>query len=291
MQPGQLHFSGTSFPVSVFLATAQAIRSQANDVAPGSVSVAIATGGVVCGICDEYGSPARAHRAVACVTDMPNAFIPTNYEMATYSVIDATHLQMNLNKVHEAGATIAVGGLCGYGAEQTVDTVNGIRQVFPVIGSYSATGLYYAGHETPMLGISGLTSSYLNVSRPIASIARSGGSVSVAMRGSMPVDVNGLTLTVSGVADASFNGSFRGDVDRSKRLRMRRRGRTVELRGDGRRSDGRICAVSDGRGLGVFNAETKSVDGQLTLAANTVAWAAERSGGGAALLPGGGRRT
>ena len=33
--------------------------------------------------------------------------------MANYTVMDGTHLQMTLNKVHRAGATIAIGGLCG----------------------------------------------------------------------------------------------------------------------------------------------------------------------------------
>ncbi len=32
----------------------------------------------------------------------------------------------------------AVGGLCGYGLEQTVDTSAGIRQLFPVVGVHFA---------------------------------------------------------------------------------------------------------------------------------------------------------
>ena len=214
------NFRGTSFPVSVFLATAQVIRSQAANIAPGAVTVAIATSGVSAGFATSTAALPSAS-GVACVTDLPNAFNPTNYEMASYTVVDGTHLQMSLNKVHAAGATIAVGWLCGYGAEQTVDTLNGIRQVFPVIGSYSGTGFYYAGHLTPVLGISGLTSAYLNLSLPIASISRSNNTVTVTVSGSMPVDGNGLTMTVSGVADASFTGSF--PVTSTGRTRKRER--------------------------------------------------------------------
>ncbi len=267
-------FSGTSFPVSVFLATAQVIASQANDVAPGAVNVAIATTGGYSGFAKSTAALPSAS-GVACVTDVPNSFNPTNYEMATYTVVDATHLQMTLNKVHAAGATIAVGGLCGYGAEQTVDTLNGIRQVFPVIGSYSSTGFYYAAHETPILGISGLTSSYLNLSRTISTITRSSGTVSVTISGSMPVDVNGLKLTIASVADASFNGSFVVTSTGGNTF-------TYAQTGSDGSSSGGTAGILTGayvlypmaEVLGVFNAATKSVDGQLTLAANTVAWAA-----------------
>ncbi len=267
------NFSGTAFPVSVFLATAQIVRSQTNDVAPGSVSVAIATGGVYAGFATNTAALPN-QSGVACVTDVPNAFNPTNYEMATYTVVDGTHLQMNLHKVHAAGATIAVGGLCGYGAEQTVDTAIGIRQVFPVIGSYSPTALYYAGHVTPILGVSGLTSSYLNVSRQIASVSRSNNTVTVTVSGSMPVDANGLTMMVSGVTDGSYNGSFAVTSTGPNSLTYAQNG------GDGTSSGGTIGVITGGfvlypmaEVLGVFNATTKGIDGQLTLAANTVTWA------------------
>ena len=266
-------FSGTSFPVSVFLSTAQVLSSQPNNVSPGTLNVAISTTGGNAGFAKSTAALPSAS-GVACVTDVPNAFNPTNYEMATYTVVDAAHLQMTLNKVHAAGATIAVGGLCGYGAEQTVDTANGIRQVFPVIGSYSATGLYYAAHETPILGISGLTSSYLNVSRQITSLVRSNGNVSVTLSGPMPVDVNGLRLTVGSVVDASFNGSFAVTSTGANTLTYAQAG------ADGTSSGGMIGITTGGYALypmaevlGVFNTTTKAVDGQLTLAANTVAWA------------------
>ena len=63
--------------------------------------------------------------------------------MANYTVSDGTHLTLTLNKPHAQYALVAIGGLCGYGLEQTADTTGGIRQVFPVLGSLSATELYY----------------------------------------------------------------------------------------------------------------------------------------------------
>lgn len=267
-------FQGTSFPVSVFLATGVALTSQPNNVAPGTVTVAIATTGLGA-VYATTTAALPATSGVACVADVPNAYRPNNYEMANYTVIDATHLQMTLNKAHAAGSTIAVGGLCGYGLEQTVDTANGIRQVFPVIGSSSATSLFYAGGTTPVVGVSGQTSAFLNVQLPVASIARQAGVVTVTTSGNMPADLNGLTLTVSGVTDASYNGSFAVTTTGPNTL-------TYAAAGPDSTSTGGSVAVLTGgyalypmaEVLGVYNAATKAVDGQLTLAPNTVAWAA-----------------
>ena len=211
---------------------------------------------------------------MACVVDRPNEFEPHNYEMANYTVVDGTHLQMTLNKVHAPNATIAVGGLCGYGLEQTVDTANGIRQVFPVIGSYSPTGLYYAGGVTAVVGVSGLTSSYLNVNLSIAAIARSGNVVTVTTAGNLPVDLNGLNLTIVGVADSSYNGTFAVTTTGPNTLTY------AETGANSTSSGGSISILTGGFALypmaevlGVYNASTKKVDGQMTLAPNTVQWA------------------
>jgi hypothetical protein len=266
-------FSGTSFPLSVLMSTAQTILSQAGDVAPGTVIVAIATSSVPSGFVTNTGTIATTS-GVACVTDQPNAFVPNNYEMANYTVVDGTHLRMTVNKVHSARATIAIGGLCGYGLEQTVDTARGIRQVFPVVGSYSTTGLYYAGGLTPILGVSGLTSSFLNMSLSIAAIARSGNVVTVTTAGNLPVDVNGLTLVVNGVADTSYNGSFAVTTTGPNTLTYGGSGANSTSSG------GKVSVVTGGYALypmaevlKVYNATTKKVDGQMILAANTVQWA------------------
>ena len=267
-------FSGTSFPVSVFLATAATIPSQAKNMAPGAVTVAIATSGVTAGFATSTAAVPNPS-GVACVTDQPNSTNPHNYEMANYTVVDGTHLQMTLNKVHRAGATIAFGGLCGYGLEQTVDTVGQIRQVFPVIGSYSATGLYYAGAITSIVGVQGHTSAFLNVSLQAASMARNNGVVTVTTATNLPVDVNGLTMTVSGANDQSFNGSFPVTSTGPNTLTYAQAGANSTTTG------ATVAALTGGYALypmaevlGVFDAATRSVDGQMTLAPNTVAWGA-----------------
>ncbi len=267
-------FSGTIFGVSVFLATGQVIQSQANNIAPGLVTFAIATSGVTSAFATNTAALSGSS-GVACVVDVPNGNAPNNYEMANYSVVDATHLQMTLNKPHALGATIAVGGLCGYGLEQTVDTTQGIRQVFPVIGSFSATGLYYAAGLTPIVGRSGLTSGYLNLSLAVASIARSGNVVTITTAGNLPADLNGLTMTIAGVADASYNGSYPVTTTGPNTVTY------AETGANSTSSGGSLSVVTGGYALypmaevlGVFNTTTKAVDGQMTLAPNNVPWAA-----------------
>ena len=265
-------FSGTNFPVSVFLATAQLIPPQSNNIAPGVVAVAIATSGVTAGFATNTAA-ISAPSGVACIADVPLSTAPHNYEMAAYTVIDGTHLQMTLNKPHHAGATIAFGGLCGYGLEQTVDTVGGIRQVFPVIGSYSTNGLYYAGGLTAIVGVQGNTSAFLNVTGQIAAIARTNGLVTVTTAGSLPVDVNGLTMTISGVADQSYNGSFVVTSTSSNTLTYSEAGaNSTSTGGTVAKLTGGYVLYPMAEVLGVYDTATKSVDGQLTLAANTVPW-------------------
>ena len=119
-----------------------------------------------------------ATTGIACVADPDPISNPSpNYEMAPYSVIDGTHIQLTLNKPHYAGAAIAVGGLCGYGIEQKADTVGAIRQIFPVVGSLSATSLYYTDAQVGVIGThnGGSTGAFFSVSLPIASLTRTGG--------------------------------------------------------------------------------------------------------------------
>jgi hypothetical protein len=266
-------FTGTNFPASVFFQTAAAITSQANNVAPGTVTAALATTGVPSGFATNTAA-APSQTGVACVVDQPNSSNPHNYEMANYTVVDGTHLQMTLLKVHRAGATIAIGGLCGYGLEQTVDTVNGIRQVFPIIGSYSSTGLYYAGGLSAILGISGQTSAFLNVNATVASISRSNNIVTVTTAGNLPVDVNGLTLTVSGVSDSSYNGSYLVTTTGANTLTYANTGANSTSTG------GTVVILTGGYALypmaevlNTYDTATRTIDGQLTLAPNTVPWA------------------
>ncbi len=265
-------FSGTNFATSVFLQTSQMIPSQATDMAPGTVSVPIATSGLA-SVFATSTAALPATSGVACVAETPSGSNPPNYEMANYVVADSSHLTMTLNKPHGAGATIAVAGLCGYGLEQTVDTASGIRQVFPVIGSASATSLYYAGGLSQIVGISGVTSAFLNASAPISSAVRANGVVTVTTSTAMPSDLNGLTLTVAGVTDGSFNGTFPVTTTSATTLTFPQAG------ANGTSSGGTIGIVTGGyvlypmaEVLGVLNAKTGKVDGTMTLAANTVPW-------------------
>jgi hypothetical protein len=259
--------------VSVFLSVGQVIPSQAGNIAPGTVIFSIATSGVPSGYATNTGA-IGASSGLACVVDQTSGYAPDNYEMAPFTVVDATHLQMTLNKPHQILATLAFGGLCGYGLEQTVDTVNGIRQLFPVVGTTSATSLYYAGGTTAVVGIMGQTSGYMNISASIASATRSGNVVAVTTTGNI-LNVNGLTVTISGVADSSYNGNYVVTTTGGNTFTYAQSG------ADSSSTGGRVSVLTGGFALypmaevlSVFDQATKSVDGQMTLAPNLVAWAA-----------------
>lgn len=265
-------FTGTSFPVSTFFQTAALIPTQAHNLAPGTVTVAIATTGVPAGYATNTAA-APSSTGVACIAGQTTVL--PNHEMVPYTVVDGTHLQMTLVKPHGAGSTIAIGGLCGYGLEETVDTLNGIRQVFPVIGSYSATGLYYAGASTNIVGQMGTTTAYANMSFPIVSAVRSGNVVTVTFSGILTYDLSGLTMTVAGAADSSYNGSYPVTTTSASTLTYAETGPNSSTTG------GTISYLTGGYVLypmaevtSVYNAATKSVDGTFTLSPNTVAWAA-----------------
>jgi trimeric autotransporter adhesin len=269
------NFTGTNFPVSVFMQTAVAATSQPKNIAPGAVTLSMVTSGAPAGFAVNT-SQLPSQSGVACIADTNDVRFP-NFETANYTVVDASHITFTLNNVHGAGAVIAVGGLCGYGIEQTVDTMGSVRQVFPVVGSPNGTELFYAAASTLTLGNGGLasTSGYQNISVQIASLARQGNVVTATLARNTPVDVNELTMTVSGVADASYNGSFQVTSVGGNQLTYSNTGP------DSTSTGGTVSLLTGGyvlypmaEILSVYNASTKQVDGQLTLAANTMAWAA-----------------
>jgi lysophospholipase L1-like esterase len=267
-------FTGTSFAVSTFLETNETIPSQSNNMAPGTVTVPIVTSGVPTGFVTSTAALPTT-TGVACLSDVAvGDGRALNFETAAYTVIDATHIQLTLNRPHATGATIAIGGLCGYGLEQTVDTINGIRQVFPVIGSSSATSLLYAGGSTPIVGVQGQNSAYANINLVVASIARNANIVTVTTAGHLPVDVNDLTLLVAGVTDTSYDGSFTVTTTGPNTL-------TYPNTGPNSTSAGGTLSYATGsynlypmaEVQTVYNPATKAVDGYMTLAANNVPWA------------------
>ncbi|MGD0796695.1 MAG: hypothetical protein ABR910_03135 [Acidobacteriaceae bacterium] len=270
---GTAQFSGTSFPVSVFLSVGQVIPSQSNNMAPGTVTFVISTTGEPSGYATNTATIGSTN-GLACVVDQANAYAPNNYEMAPYTVVDATHLQMTLNKPHQILATVAIGGLCGYGLEQTVDTTAGIRQLFPVVGSYSATGVYYAAGNTAVVGAMNQTSGFLNLTAPIASVSRTGSLVTVTTTGALSADVSGLTVTVGGVADSSYNGSFVVTTTGGNSFTYAQSGPNSSSTG------GTVSVLTGGFAfypmaevLSVYNQANNSVDGQMALAPNNVPWA------------------
>jgi lysophospholipase L1-like esterase len=268
-------FTGTGFPLSTFFRVAAPIPSQAHDMAPGNVTVAIATTGLPSGYSSNTAA-APSTSGVACVADPLVPAGPVNdFETATYTVVDGSHLQLNLNKAHFLNATVAIGGLCGYGLEQTVDTTSGIRQVFPVIGSYSPTALMYAGSSTEVVGRMDSPSAFVNVSLNITSAARSNNTVTLTTAGNMPYDLNGLSVRVAGLTDSSYNGTFTVTTTGGNTL-------TYAQSGANSTSSGGTVSVQTGgyvlypmaEVLSVMNPATRLVDGQMTLAPNTVNWSA-----------------
>jgi trimeric autotransporter adhesin len=268
-------FTGTNFPPSVFLETAAAATSQPTNIAPGTVTLPILTSGVPSGV-SVSTSQLPSQTGVACVADTMGLGRFPNFETVNYTVVDATHITLTLNKVHGAAAVIGVGGMCGYGIEQTADTQGSLRQIFPIVGTASPTTLYYASSGVPVLGnnASSSTSGFQNISGQVSSISRSGNVVTATFTGNLPADPTGLTMTVSGVADASYDGSFQVTSTGGNQLTYSNSGPNDSSSG------GTIYFINGGyvlypmaEVLSVYDANTKTVDGQLALAANTVQWA------------------
>jgi hypothetical protein len=274
---GTAVFSGTSFPVSTFLVLAANAASQPLDIAPGTLTLPIKTSGVPAGFATNTAA-LPASSGLACVVDpypLGDGF--EVFEMAPFTVVDGTHLQLTLRKVHVAGAYVAAGGLCGYGVSQAVDTTSGTKQVFPVLGSVSATTLLYADKDSATIGHMDTTSTsgFANSSLTIAAIARSGNVVTVTLAAPLTDDVNGLTMTVTGVADSSYNGTVAVTTTSSNTLTYANNGP------DSTSSGGTVSILTGAYALypmaevvSVYNPTTKAVDGLFTLAPNQAPWAA-----------------
>ncbi len=271
------NFSGSNcFPVSTILLASAPVAPQANTMSPGTVTVAIATSGLPAGYAAST-SGITSTTGVACVADtIPGAFrAESSFETANYTVVDGTHLSVTFNKPHGYAPTIAIGGMCGYGLESTVDTRGAIRQVVPVVGSFSPTSLYFAANNMVAIGLPGASDAFASVSSPISSISRSGNVTTVVLTNSV-TDLNGLAVTVAGVADTSFNGTFPITTTASNSFTYSNSGT------DASSSGGTMSFVTGGFNLypmaevlGVLNPATNAVDGgNLTLAPNTVNWAA-----------------
>ncbi len=197
-----------------------------------------------------------------------------DYEMAPYTVVDGTHLQMTFAKPHNMLATLSFGGLCGYGIEQTVDTLNGIRQVFPVVGAYTPTAIYYDSELTPVLGATNQTDGFVSVNVALGSLVRSGGVVTLSIAAPLPYDLTGLRATISGAADSSFNGSFVVTKTSSGTFTYAQAGPDASTNGGSiSYLNGDFVLYPMAEVLSVYNPATKYIDGTMRLAPNNVAWA------------------
>lgn len=277
-------FTGTNFPLSTFFLIPEQIgyTASSTSMSPGTMTVPIATSSVPTGYATNTTSiPSTS--GVACVADSLSAGLaaPSNFELANYTVVDATHLSIAFNKPHPYNPTVAIGGLCGYFLEQSVDTTNGIRQAVPVMGATTTTQLYYAdGHALSTLGVTGGTSNYIDFSSNITAISRSNNVTTVTLQSSMGSagieDMNGLPVTISGVADTSFDGSFIITTTGANSFTYTNTG------ANGSSSGGTAQYVTGGFNLypgaevwGVLNPTTNAVDGgNITISPNTVQWAA-----------------
>ena len=269
-------FSGTAFAPSTFFSTAAAIPPQSNVMAPGTVTVAIQTSGVPTGFSTNTAS-SPSGSGTACIADsVPGGNpVPENYEMAPFTVVDGTHLRLTLNKPHGPAAMVAIGGMCGYGLEQTVDTAGAIRQVFPVIGTIDGTDLYVASGVTSILGKSQSTSGFLNLQYTVTGVSRSNGVVTVTTNNVSALDSSGVPMTLSGVSDASFNGSYAMSASGYGQFQFAQPGPDATSSGGKLQLlTGNYVLYPMAEVLDVYDPATGDVSGKFTLAPNTVAWAA-----------------
>ena len=109
--------SGDTFPVSQMFRLGVDVPSPSHSAAPGIVTVPIQTSGVPSGyLTTTSGIPASG---LTCVWDLTGA----GRKMQPYSVVDASHISINLSVALHAGSMIALNGMCGYGIDSIADQV------------------------------------------------------------------------------------------------------------------------------------------------------------------------
>lgn len=126
--------SGTGWPVSTATTTSAAIPVTGSNTTPGSVNVQVAS------------SAGFSIGSAICVAD------PASFEYTVVTAVpDGTHITAVFLQPHASGATIATGGMCGYGLAMTADiytssTQTGdtvpippLRQLIPFVKTSSAT--------------------------------------------------------------------------------------------------------------------------------------------------------
>lgn len=229
--PPDAAFVGTSFPAStlVMLCTTQfggtcpnnssanptgQIKSASGGYAPGTLTVQVVTAAP--GLPNAYQTTTTGLSAgdPVCIAD--TGF----FEMTTIaSVVDSTHLSINFTKPHFNGATLAFGGMCGYGIAidgstfqyQGDPTLH--QQVFPVLGSLDSTDLLVWDHSPQQnwsKALIGSNSSAVCQSDPVAITSVSGTTVTfVDTKANFPVNPYFLNNTVTlATSNSTYNGAF-----------------------------------------------------------------------------------
>jgi hypothetical protein len=117
------------------------------------------------------------------------------------------------------------------------------------------------------------TSGFLNVGASISSITRSGNLVSVITSG-FGANINGLSATITGVTDSSYNGNYVVTTTGTNTFTYTQTGPNSSSSG------GSVSVLTGGfalypmaETLSVYDSAGRSIDGLTTLAPNTVAWA------------------
>lgn len=131
-------WAGATFgsAASTATTTSAAITVTGSNTTPGSVNIQV---GASAGLSAAAGN-------VACVAD------PSSFEYVTLTAIpDGTHVTAVFLQPHASGATIAQGGMCGWGLSVDADVwstpgsigfvtvVGSLRQIWPIVSSSSAT--------------------------------------------------------------------------------------------------------------------------------------------------------
>lgn len=224
--------AGTSCaPASIMMQSAAAYYCPSNHPAGacGAQTVAIATSGVTSGFAvNTSGLPGSG---VACVNDTQAGVatpVAGAFEEDTYTVVDSTHISLTFSKPHVTPPVVSVGGWCGYhfiptaNISNTTGTGPGTAAGIPASGNvgqsltiagaigntiyladYAQVAPVYASGTGPF-GTSESRVYYSSLS--ISSISRTSNVTTVVLASN--TFMNQLRVTVAGVADSSYNGTF-----------------------------------------------------------------------------------
>ncbi len=189
--------TGVALPVSQLFQTAAGVPSTPTSPAPGLVTVAIATSGVPSGYqTSTSGVPASG---LACTYDRLG---PAGQIGAKYTVIDATHLRLNLRVALSPGAMIALNGLCGQGIDPVGDQLlpeKGNMPLHPIAVVYaSISPTQFLTHSATHLGTtSGGRAEYAGT-MSVRNFVRTSGVASFDATGFRPDYLSGATVQVIG---------------------------------------------------------------------------------------------